>query len=74
MFGDGNFDLAKIFACTIFGAIGFVAFMVGKKNVCWRPMVLGIALMGYPYFVSGALAIYGIGVALVAALYFWRER
>ena len=72
MFSGIDFSLAKIVAYIIFGAIGFVAFMYGKKNAFWRPMIIGIALMGYPYLVSGTLAIYLIGIALTAALYFWR--
>lgn len=68
-----NFSLAKIAAYTIFGGIGFVAFIYGKKNMVWQPMVIGVALMAYPYFVSGTLAIYLTGIILTAALYFWRS-
>lgn len=69
----GDFSGAKIFACIIFGAIGFAAFVYGKKNNFLRPMIIGIALMAYPYFFSGTLGLYLIGLALTAALYFWRE-
>ena len=68
-----DFSPAKIAAYIIFGAVGFVAFIYGKKNAFWRPMVIGIALMAYPYFISGALMLYLIGIALTALLYFWRE-
>jgi len=71
VFGDFNF--VKISACTIFGAIGFVAFVYGKRNTLWRTMIIGIALMAYPYFFSEILALYLIGIALTAALYFWRD-
>ena len=71
MFGDFNF--AKIVACSIFGAIGFVAFVYGKRNTLLRTTILGIALMIYPYFFSSMLATYLIGIALTAALYFWRD-
>ena len=71
MFGDFNF--AKIAACSIFGAIGFVAFVYGKRNTLWRTMAIGIVLMAYPYFFSGMLALYLIGIALTVALYFWRD-
>jgi hypothetical protein len=70
MFEDFNF--AKIAACGIFGAIGFVAFVYGKRNTLWRTMVIGIALMAYPYFFSEMPALYIIGIVLTAALYFWR--
>ena len=73
MFQSGVFSAGSILAYIIFGAIGFVAFVYGKKNAFWRPMIIGIALMVYPYFFSGTLVIYLVGIALTAALYFWRE-
>jgi len=69
----GDFSAAKIFACTIFGAIGFAVFLYGKKNKFTRPMIIGAALMTYPYLISGTFFLYLIGVILTAALYFWRE-
>src|SRR3990167_2377004 len=45
----------------VFGSIGFVAFMYGKKNTSAQPMILGIALMAYPYFVRDVLAVYALG-------------
>jgi len=69
----GDFSAAKIFACTIFGAIGFAVFLYGKKNKFFRPMIIGVALMAYPYFISGTFFLYLVGIALTAALYFWRE-
>ena len=68
-----DFSAAKIFACTIFGAIGFAAFLYGKKNKFFRPIIIGITLMAYPYFISGTFFLYLVGIALTAALYFWRE-
>lgn len=71
--GGGGSFLAKAIAWIIFGCIGFVAFIYGKKQASWKPLVIGIALMVYPYFFSGTLALYGVGTALTAVLYFWRE-
>lgn len=68
-----DFSTAKIIACTIFSAIGFAAFLYGKKNKLSRPMIIGAVLMVYSYFISGAFLLYLIGIALTAALYFWRE-
>lgn len=68
-----DFSAAKIFACIIFGAIGSAAFLYGKKNRVFRPMIIGVALMAYPYFISGTFFLYLIGIVLAAALYFWRE-
>ena len=69
----GDFNGAKIFAWTIFGAIGFAVFLYGKKNQFFRTMIIGVALMVYPYFVSGTFLLYLIGIALTGALYFWRD-
>ena len=69
----GDFSAAKIFAWIIFGAIGFAVFLYGKKNKFLRPMIIGVALMVYPYFISGTFFLYIVGIALTAALYFWRE-
>jgi hypothetical protein len=68
------FDPAKIIAYILFGGIGFVAFSYGKKSGLFRPMIIGVALMLYPYFVPGTLGIYLVGIALTAILYFWREK
>jgi len=68
-----DFSVVKIFACIIFGAIGVAAFLYGKKNQFFRPMIIGFALMAYPYFISGTFFLYLIGIVLTAALYFWRE-
>ena len=69
-----DFSAAKIFAYLIFGAIGLVVFMYGKKNKLFRPLVIGLALMVYPYFISGTFLLYFTGIALTALLYFWREQ
>jgi hypothetical protein len=73
MFQAGDFNLVNMAAYAIFSAIGFVAFIYGKRRALWRPMIIGIALMAYPYFFSATLIIYLIGIILTAALYFWRE-
>jgi len=72
MFQLGNFSPSNLFAGLIFGSIGFVAFIYGKKIASFRPMVIGIVLMVYPYFISGTLFLYLIGIVLTVALYFWR--
>ena len=68
-----DFSAPKIFACIIFGAIGFAVFLYGKKNKSFRPMLIGFALMVYPYFISGTFFLYLVGIVLTSALYFWRE-
>ncbi len=63
---------ANLIGNILFGSVGFVAFVYGKKTASFKPMVLGIALMVFPYFVSNTAAMYGIGSVLTAALFIAR--
>jgi hypothetical protein len=63
---------ANLFAGLIFGSIGFVAFVYGKRMHLWTPMLCGIALMIYPYFVVNAFALWLIGAAGTALLFLLR--
>ena len=62
-----------IIAGFLFGSIGFVAFVYGKKRSLWKPAIIGIALMAYPYFVYNTAALYAIGIFLTAALFVGRD-
>jgi hypothetical protein len=68
-----DFTLANLVGWTLFGAIGFVAFMYGKRQSAIKAMLLGLTLMAYPYFVPNTLALYVVGVALTAALFIFRD-
>lgn len=69
----GGFSTAGLLGGVLFGGIGFVAFVYGKKNQEFRPMIIGIALMAYPFFLKGTAALYLVGAALTAGLWFWRD-
>ena len=64
---------AELFASILFSTIGFAAFVYGKKSSRVGPMVLGVVLMIYPYFISELWQIYVLGSILCGALYFWRD-
>lgn len=64
---------ATLICGVLFGGIGFVAFVYGKKRASFKPMVIGVLLMGYPYFISNAVALYLIGIILTAALFIFRD-
>jgi len=68
-----DFTAAKVFGYIVFSAIGLGMFIYGKKNKYSHPMIIGAVLMVYPYLVSKTLFLYLIGIALMAAAYFWRE-
>ena len=69
----GGINWWNILGGIIFGIIGWFAFLHGKREKSWRPMVIGIALMVYPYFVPNTLLAFAVGISLTAALFFWRE-
>jgi len=64
---------AALLGSILFGAIGFGAFVYGKKMVLYKPMVIGIALMAFPYFVSRTWMMYAVGCTLCLVLYFFRD-
>ena len=68
-----NFSAANLIGGLVFGSIGFVAFVYGKRMNLWKPMFLGIALMVYPYFISDDKIMLVIGIFGSAALFFFRE-
>lgn len=69
----GGFSVWGLMGGMLFGTIGFVAFIYGKKNSEFKPMILGILLMGYPYFVRGSIALYLTGIVLTTVLFVFRE-
>jgi hypothetical protein len=56
----------------LFGSIGLGFFIYGKKQKAVVPLVCGLALILFPYFVSNVMLLVGIGVLLIALPYFLR--
>src|SRR6266446_603465 len=67
-----NLSAANLIGGFVFGSIGFVAFIYGKRMNLWRPMLLGIGLMVYPYFINNDLLMIAIGTIGTAGLFFLR--
>jgi hypothetical protein len=57
----------------LFGSIGLGYFIYGKKQRSVVPLVCGLALMLFPYFVPNLMLLVGMGVLLVIIPYFLRE-
>ncbi|MEO8305456.1 MAG: hypothetical protein ABI724_15165 [Betaproteobacteria bacterium] len=64
---------ADLFGSLMFGALGMGAFIYGKKMALWKPMVIGLVLMAYPYAVSQTWVLYAVGCALSVALFVFRD-
>ena len=56
----------------LFSSIGLGFFLYGKKQRAVVPLVCGIALMIYPYFIPNVIALVVIGLVLTAVPYFLR--
>jgi hypothetical protein len=58
---------------VLFSAIGSAACVYGKRMGLWKPIALGFVLMIYPFFVDSTGRLYGLGVLLTAALFYFRD-
>lgn len=54
----------------LFGSIGFAYFVYGKKQTAFVPILSGIGLMAFPYFVSNPYGMVLAGIILMALPYF----
>ena len=63
-------DPTWLLLSSLFSLIGFAVFTYGRRQKTATHTLVGIALMAYPYFVSSAFALVGIGVLLLAGMVF----
>ena len=56
----------------LFGSIGLGFFMYGRRQRAVVPLVCGLALMVFPYFVTNTVLLVLIGVALMTIPYFLK--
>ena len=68
-----NFSAANLIGGFVFGSIGFVAFVYGKRMNLWKPMLLGIGLMVYPYFINDDKIMLVVGIFGSTVLFFFRD-
>jgi hypothetical protein len=67
-----NLDATALMWGVLFGSIGSGFMLYGKKQKKPVPLVCGLLLIVYPYFVTNNLLIVAIGVGLIAVPYFYR--
>jgi len=63
-----NLDGNALLASLLVSSIGFVSFAYGKKQQRLPQMLVGLALMGFPYFVSSLPWMFGIAAGLIGVL------
>jgi predicted membrane protein len=63
---------AQLIWGMLFGAIGLGFFVYGKKQKAVVPLISGISLFIFPYFVSNLYLLVLVGGAIIALPYFVR--
>jgi hypothetical protein len=56
----------------LFGSIGLGFFVYGRRQKAVVPLLAGLALMIFPYFIANTIALVTLGIALIAIPYFIR--
>jgi hypothetical protein len=69
-----SLDPGQLFLSVVTGTIGLALFIYGKKQARWPQMAVGLALMVYPYFLTGTVPIIAVGLALGALLWGMLRR
>ncbi len=54
--------------------LGFSIFLYGKNVQRFWPLIIGLAMMTYPWFIYSATILWSLTAALCIVLYLARER
>jgi len=65
-------DTSSLLWGLLFGSIGLGFLIYGRKQRAVVPLVSGLALMIFPYFVSNIFLLVTTGIVLIAIPYFIR--
>ena len=57
---------------VVFGSVGLAYFVYGKKQRRFVPLLCGIALMAFLYFMSNTVFLVVVGLVLSVVPYFFR--
>lgn len=68
-------DTGWLIWSSLFALVGLAAFVYGRRQRRGAPLLVGVTLMVYPYFVSSSLTLVLVGVGLIGALFLgnWLE-
>jgi hypothetical protein len=64
---------ARLLWGLLFSSVGVGFFLYGKRQRSVVPLVCGLALCIYPYFVANVIATVAVGIALVSIPYLFRK-
>ncbi len=61
-----------LFLGLVFSSMGLGYFIYGKKQALFMPLICGVLLMVYPYFVPGILLMVLVGLLLMVLPFVFR--
>lgn len=64
-----NFSMSALAASFVYGVFGIYLFKHGRKKAHAPLVVIGVALMVYPYFIENEFLLWGVGAVLLAVAY-----
>ena len=62
-----------LFLGVLWGSIGFGYFLYGKKQQKMIPLLCGLTLIIFPYFIDSSIALCLIGLIIAIVPYFLRD-
>lgn len=65
-------DTSSLLWGLLFGSIGVGFLIYGRKQRAVVPLICGLGLVIFPYFVSNTILLVAIGAVLIAIPYFLR--
>jgi hypothetical protein len=64
---------ANLFGIIFFSLVGIGAFRYGQRSGSPKVVMIAMALLGYPYFVTSTWLLYAVGTGLTATLFVFRD-
>jgi hypothetical protein len=65
---------SSLFSSLLISCVGMGFFLYGKKAARFWPLLAGIALSIYPFFVTSVLLMWLIAAAIIVGVYIMREK
>ena len=65
-------SFSRLFLGVFFSSFGLAYFIYGRKQQAIIPLLCGIALMAYPYFVTNMIIFILLGIVLLGLPFFYR--
>ena len=69
---DVSLNTSSLLWGLLFGSVGLGFFVYGRKQRAVVPLVCGLLLMVFPYFVSNVALLVVLGIVLCGVPYFFR--